>query len=370
MKANPRIAFVVDALPGIGGGEKTLFAALEVFPQADIFTLVYNRAAFADTPLAKKKVATSFLDRLPFAHTHYRLFLPLMPYGIESLDVRGYEIVVSFSYAVAHGVHVTQGTPHVSYTYTPMRYAWSDINLDGTRSRKKLLLDLAMTRFRAWDRAAASRVQEFAAISHGIADRIRSAYQREARVIYPPVETERFPPAGERADYFVTLSRLVPHKRLDVIIEAFAALCLPLKIIGDGKERARLQRRATPNIEFLGYQPDAAVVRLLGRARGFVCAAEEDFGIAMVEAQAAGCPVIAFRGGGALETVIDGLTGLLFTEQSPASLIEAVKRFQDVAHCFREHELIENAQRFGKARFQKGFHAFAHPGPSKRPCQA
>lgn len=361
MRANPRIAFVVDALPAIGGGEKTLFAALEVFPQADIFTLVYNKAAFSDTPLAKKKIATSVLDRLPFAHAHHRLLLPLMPYAIERLDLRGYDIAVSFSYAVAHGVHVKQGTLHVSYTYTPMRYAWSDINLDGTRSGKKPLLELAMTRFRTWDRAAASRVQEFAAISRGIADRIQSAYQREARVIYPPVETERFSPAGEREDYFVTLSRLVPHKRIDVIIEAFSALPIPLKVIGEGKERAQLQKRATPNIEFLGYQSDAAVARLLGRARGFVCAAEEDFGIAMVEAQAAGCPVVAYRGGGALETVIKGVTGLFFREQSATSLMDAVRRFRDVAHCFRDHDLIENAQRFGKARFQEAFHGFVDP---------
>ena len=355
MKSNPRIAFIVDALPAIGGGEKTLFAALEVFPQADIFTLIYNRKAFAASPIANKEIITSYLDKLPYAHTRHRMFLPLMPSAIERFDLCRYDVVVSFSYAIAHGVHVKDGTRHVSYTYTPMRYAWSDLNLDGTHSHKNPLLDLLMEKFRTWDKAAAARVHEFVAISHGIAKRIQSAYQREARVIYPPVETERFSSNGQRGDYFVTLSRLVPHKRIDLVIAAFSRLGLPLKIIGDGPQRKKLQRRAKPNIEFLGYQSEEAVARLLSHARGFVCAAEEDFGIAIVEAQAAGCPVIAYKGGGALETIIDGTTGLLFPEQSAASLTEAVKRFEDVGHRFQSSDMLDNAQRFSKRRFTEAF---------------
>jgi glycosyltransferase involved in cell wall biosynthesis len=202
------------------------------------------------------------------------------------------------------------------------------------------------------------RVHEFAAIAHGIAERIQSAYQREARVIYPPVEIERFSPDGKRGNYFVTLSRLVSHKRIDLVIEAFSRLDLPLKIIGDGPQKKNLQKRAGPNIEFLGYQPEEAVAELLGKARGFICAAEEDFGIAIVEAQAAGCPVIAYKGGGALETVIDGVTGLFFSKQSSGSLIEAVTRFESIAPCFRNQDLVENAQRFSKARFTKAFQEF------------
>lgn len=358
MNSKSRIAFVLDALPAIGGGEKTLFAALEVFPEADIFTLIYNKKDFADTPVANKEVITSYLDNLPFAQTHHRLLLPLMPSAIERFDMCKYAIVVSFNYAVAHGVRVKGGTRHISYTYTPMRYAWSDINIDGTHSGKNLMLDLAMEKFRAWDQIAASRVHEFAAISHGIAGRIRSAYQREARVIYPPVEVDRFPANGQRRDYFVTLSRLVPHKRIDLVIEAFSRLELPLKIIGDGPAKKYLQKRAAPNIEFLGYQSEEAVAQLLGSARGFVCAAEEDFGIAIVEAQAAGCPVIAYKGGGALETVVDGVTGLFFAEQSAESLSDAVKRFVDSAHCLRTDVMVENAQRFSKARFQRAFREF------------
>lgn len=358
MKSKPRIAFTLDALPAIGGGEKTLFAALEVFPDADIFTLIYNKDAFRYSPIAAKEIVTSYLDNLPFAQTHHRLLLPLMPHAIERFDLCNYDVVVSFSYAVAHGVRVKDKTRHISYTYTPMRYAWSDINLDGTHSRKNPLLNFVMNKFRAWDRAAASRVHEYAAIAHGIADRIRSAYQREARVIYPPVEVERFSPNGKRGNYFVTLSRLVPHKRIDLAIEAFSQLPIPLKVIGDGPQRKRLQTLAASNIEFLGYQSEEAVAQLLGGARGFVCAAEEDFGIAMVEAQAAGCPVIAYKGGGALETVIDGVTGLFFAEQTSVSLIEAVKRFEDISHCFRSQNLVENARKFSKARFTESFREF------------
>ncbi|HLO34270.1 MAG TPA: glycosyltransferase [Anaerolineales bacterium] len=357
---DPRIAFIVDALPAIGGGEKTLFAALEVFPQAELFTLIYNKPAFANTPVSGKAILTSYLDRLPLAKTHHRLLLPFMPAAIERFDLCHYDVVVSFSYAVAHGVKVENGARHLSYTYTPMRYAWSDLNLDGTHSHKNPLVNLAMERFRTWDKAAAARVHEFAAISHGIAARIQSAYDREARVIYPPVEIERFAAPGARGDYFVTLSRLVPHKRIDLIIEAFSRLQLPLKIIGEGPQKERLQRQATPNIEFLGYQTEETVARLLGSARGFVSAAEEDFGIAIVEAQAAGCPVITYQGGGALETVIDGVTGVFFPEQSAASLREAIGHFEDSVHCFRSRELVDNAQRFSKARFKEAFREFVN----------
>ena len=360
MKSNPRIAFIVDALPALGGGEKTLFAALEVFPQADIFTLIYNKHAFESTPITNKEIVTSYLDKLPFAQTRHRILLPLMPSAIERFDLCKYDVVVSFSYAVAHGVRVNNGTRHISYTYTPMRYAWSDLNIDGTHSRKNPLINLVMEQFRTWDKNAASHVHEFAAISHGIAGRIQSAYQREARVIYPPVETERFSSNGHRGNYFVTLSRLVPHKRIDLVIEAFSRLQLPLKVIGDGPQMKSLQKRATPNIEFLGYQSEESVAELLGCARGFVCAAEEDFGIAIVEAQAAGCPVIAYKGGGALETVIDGVTGLLFPEQSAGSLIEAVQGFEDAAHGFRRNDMLDNAQRFSKARFTEAFQEFVN----------
>ena len=358
MKSEPRIAFVIDSLPSVGGGERVLFTALEIFPHADIFTLVYNSEYFTQTPIAQKKIGTSFLNSLPFAHQHHRLFLPLMPHAIEQFDLCGYDRIVCFSYAVAHGVIHQNGSRHVSYTYTPMRYAWTDINLNGTHTRKNLLLNGFMNAFRKWDKKAASRVHAFAAISQAISQRIADAYGRSAPVIYPPVDVARFRPSQQRDNFYITVSRLVPHKRMDIIVQAFASLGLPLLVIGDGHELPRLQSMATPNIKFLGYESDEKVAEWLGKARGFVCASEEDFGIAIVEAQAAGCPVIAFGKGGALETVLDGQTGVFFPEQSVPSLIEAISQFEHRAKGFDGDVIIQNAQRFGKQRFKDEFRKF------------
>lgn len=358
MKSEPRIAFVIDALPSFGGGERVLFAALEAFPRAALFTLVHNKKVFSGTPLADRFVRTSFIDRLPLAHARHRLFLPLMPFAVEQFDLRDYETIVSFSYAVAHGAQTPNGSRHVSYTYTPMRYAWTDMNLDGTRTRRNPLINLFMKAFRKWDGRAASRVHQFAAISQAVATRIADAYRREAAVIYPPVEVKRFKPAPEREDFYITVTRLVAHKRVDLLAQAFSQLNLPLLVIGDGPELPRLKNMAKPNIRFLGYQADAKVAELLGKARGFVCATEEDFGIAIVEAQAAGCPVIAYGRGGALETVIDGETGIFFHEQSPECLMDAIRRFEGMHSNFCIPALVQNSQRFDKTRFIHEFSDF------------
>ncbi len=219
------------------------------------------------------------------------------------------------------------------------------------------LVDQYLQSFRCWDKAAASRVHEFAASSKGIADRVWSAYQREARIIYPPVEVERFRPVTPRGDYYVTLSRLVPHKRVDLIVNTFSCLKYPLVVIGEGPELSDLQHNATSNIYFKGYQSDAVVADLLGNARGLICAAEEDFGIALVEAQAAGCPVIAYGRGGALEIVIEGVTGTFFGEQSAEVLSEAIEKFEHNFHSCPD-DLIGNAHRFNKANFKDKFAAF------------
>lgn len=358
MRSNSRIAFVVDALPSIGGGEKVLFSALEAFPHAEIFTLVYNKKVFANTTLANRKIKTSFIDYVPLAHKHHRLFLPVMPYAIEQFDLRNYETIVSFSYAVSHGVRSFNGARHVSYTYTPMRYAWTDLNINGTHSHKNPLIDLFMKAFRKWDKRAASRVHQFAAISQAVSKRIADAYQREAEVIYPPVEADKFKPTQKREEFYVTITRLVAHKRLDIMIEAFSQLKLPLLIIGDGPELPRLKNMAATNIHFLGHLPDEKVVELLSKARGFVCVTEEDFGIAIVEAQAAGCPVIAYAKGGALETVIDGVTGIHVQEQTPEYFAEAVKRFECMHSDFHIPDMVKNAQRFSKEIFIQKFIKF------------
>src|SRR6185436_4380179 len=204
---------------------------------------------FIDTPIAQHDIRTSWLNDLPLAHRYHRLFLPLMPAAIERFDLHAYDFVVCFSYAVAHGVVNHNGARHVSYTYTPMRYAWTDLNLNGTHTRKNLILNGFMHAFRKWDREAASRVHAFASISQTISKRIAAAYQRAAPVIYPPVEVERFTPVHPREDYYMTVTRLVPHKRVDLIVEAFAKLNLPLIVVGDGPELTRLKRMATSNIQ-------------------------------------------------------------------------------------------------------------------------
>lgn len=363
MRSEPRIAFVLDALPALGGAEKVLFTALEAYPQADVYTLIYNRCAFDRTPIAHRTIHTSFLDSLPFARKHHRLFLPLMLRAIERFDLCKYDVIVSFNYAVAHGIKNENGASHLAYTYTPMRYAWTALNLNGTQVRKNWLVHQYLRSFRTWDRQAASRVHSFAAISRAVGERIRTAWGRDSRLIYPPVETERFHPLEKRGDYYITVSRLVPHKRIDLAVRAFARLGLPLVVVGDGPELPRLANLADSNVRILGYQTDARVAELIRGARGFVCAAEEDFGIAIVEAQAAGVPVLAYGQGGALDTVIPGKTGLLFSDQSVDGLIEGIRDFERRVDSFCPEELVSHARKFGKTRFLREFREFIAVDP-------
>jgi glycosyltransferase involved in cell wall biosynthesis len=356
MSVTPKVALVVDALPGLGGAEKVLIAAMELFPEAPIYTLIFNRIAFSNTPIAQRQVITSYIDRLPLAYTQYRKFLPLMPHAIAQFDLREFDKVVSFSYAVAHGIATHPGQTHFSYTYTPMRYAWRQVGLDGLQKPSDPMLSTIFSPFRCWDLKAVAHVNGFASVSHWIKEWVRRIYQRESAVIYPPVEVERFNPQVKRENYYITVSRLVAHKRIDLIVAAFNRLKLPLLIIGDGPERVRLEHQAEENIHFLGFQADEQVNKLLSRARGYICAGEEDFGIALVEAQAAGCPVIAYSRGGALETVLNGTTGLFFDEQSVESLAEAVKRSESC--LFDLGALRLNAQRFNRLRFQEKFKNF------------
>jgi glycosyltransferase involved in cell wall biosynthesis len=361
MKSN--LALVIDALPAIGGAEKVLMAATELFPDAPIYTLIYNRDKFEHTSIACRRVETSFIQKLPLARTQYRKYLPLMPAALRQFDLSRYETILSFSYAVAHGVQIQDGQTLLSYTFTPMRYAWSNMGLDGRTRRSSLLLNLIFRQFRKWDLAAANRVYKFAAVSGWIADWIQRAYHRESRVIYPPVEIERLSPAAERDDYFVTIARLVSHKRVDLLVDAFNRLGLPLVVIGDGPERRKLERRANQNIRFLGFQPDCIVDDLLNRARAYICPGLEDFGIAMVEAQAAGCPVIAFGEGGSLEILVDGQTGLFFNESTPESLIAAVERFNTIS--ISAHDCAANAGRFDKQRFLQEMETFVKNIPER-----
>jgi glycosyltransferase involved in cell wall biosynthesis len=354
-----KVALVIDALPAIGGAEKVLMAVMELFPEAPIYTLIYNRAAFAGTPIATRQVIPSFIDRLPRIYRQYRQYLPLMPGAIERFDLGGYDLVLSLSYAVAHGVRIQEGQKHLSYTFTPMRYAWCNIGLDGVEGPHHRVTSWLLAKFRKWDLAASGRVHQFAAVSRYIANCARRAYRRDSMVIYPPVEVERFSPQRERSDTYITVNRLVAHKRVDLMVDAFNRLRLPLLVVGEGPERSRLERRAGSNIRFLGFQPEKKVQELLGRARAYLCAGKEDFGIAAVEAQAAGCPVIAYCKGGALETVIEEQTGLFFDEPVVESLVDAVERFEARRQDFHPDQIAASVQYFNKQRFLNEFAAFS-----------
>jgi glycosyltransferase involved in cell wall biosynthesis len=355
-----RVALVHDWLTGMRGGERVLEALLGLWPDAEIFTLLHVPGSVS--PLIESRpIHASFVGRLPGAARRYRSFLPLFPAAIERFDLRGYDLVVSSSHCVAKGVR-TGGTPHVCYCHTPMRYVWDlydDYFGPGRASLPvRLLMPPVAAWLRRWDRRTASRVHTFIANSAHVRERIRRCYGRDAVVVHPPVDVERFRPAATREDFYLIVSALVPYKRVDLAIEAFNRLGRPLVVAGTGPELERLRRIAGPNIRFVGWLPDDEIADLYARCRAFIFPGIEDFGITAVEAQAAGAPVIAFGAGGALETVIgsDGeradATGVFFHEPTPQALAQAVERADRAT--FDPAVLRRNAERFSLAAFQQG----------------
>ncbi len=355
------IAIVHEWLNTFGGSERLLAEILGLYPQAHLYALIHNKRNLIGTPLEGRSVQTSFMQKIPYVDDLYRGLLPLMPLAIESMDVRQYDVVLSISHAVAHGIKTAKDQIHISYVCTPMRYAWHlqedylhlhhlDKPIIGSAAR------LTLSLLRRWDRASASRPDHLLAISHWTAQKIKQAWERDSHVIYPPVDVKRFNPARERDDFYLFVSRLVPYKMATEIVLAFNELKLPLVIAGDGSEMPRLQKLAKENIKLLGYKPDSVVTDLMNRAKGFVYMAVEDFGIAMVEAQAAGCPVIAYARGGATEIVRDGETGTLFPEQTAGSLIEAVLRSQNKKLNGKAAQ--DNAARFSRQRFRDEFSSY------------
>lgn len=337
-----RVAIVHDWLVVNGGAEKVLEALASAFPQAEIFTLVNFMPADIAPWLARHTIHTSCLQRMPLARRYYRHYLPLMPYAVEQLDLRGFDLVISSSHAVAKGVMTYPGQRHVCYCHTPMRYAWDmkEAYLQDARFRVPLLetyVRHTLKRLRQWDFFTAAHVDTFIANSHNVAQRISKYYRRDAEVLYPPVDVDAFTlNNGPREDYYLAASRLVPYKRLDVIVQAFAQdpQQRRLKVAGEGPEFRHLARLAKghANIELLGYVEGQALQSLMQHARGFIFAADEDFGILPLEAQACGTPVIAYGSGGALETVKgpehgDAATGVHFPQQTPESLLEALNHF-------------------------------------------
>lgn len=363
-----KVAIVHDWLVAYRGGERVVAELLAMFPQADLFSVVDFMEERDRHVLGGRVPTTTFIQRLPFARRKYRAYLPLMLMAVEQLDLGGYDLVISSSSAVAKGVITGPGQLHLSYVHSPIRYAWDlqhvylrEAGLD--RGLRGFFARALLHYVRLWDHRTANGVDHFIANSRFIAARIWKTYRREAEVIYPPVDTDTFTPVAEpRGDFYLTASGLVPYKRMPMIAEAFSAMPdKTLLVVGDGPEMPALLKAAGPNVKILGYQSHDELLRLFRSARAFVFAAEEDFGITPVEAQACGTPVIAYGKGGALETV-RGLdhaqpTGVFFPEQTVASLIEAVRVFEANAHRFASDAIRENALRFSPDQFRRRFHA-------------
>jgi glycosyltransferase involved in cell wall biosynthesis len=361
-----RVAIVHDWLVVSGGAEKVLKNIIECFPDADVFSIV---DFLEDRDCVKgKSVNTSFIQKMPFARRRYRAYLPLMPIAIEQVDLSGYDLVISSSHAVAKGVLTGPNQVHISYIHSPIRYAWDLQHQYLRESRLDTGLRSALARvllhyIRGWDSRSANGVDHLVANSQFIARRIKKAYQRDATVIYPPVDLANTSVGTEKEDFYVTASRMVPYKRIDLIVQAFSQTPeRRLVVIGDGPEMKKIRSVAGENVEILGHQPSEVLIDYLRRARAFVFAAEEDFGISVVEAQACGTPVIAFGRGGVLESVVglplERATGVFYGAQTAESLLEAVGRFESNAGLFDPRACRKNAERFSSENFKKALMNF------------
>jgi O-antigen biosynthesis alpha-1,3-mannosyltransferase len=359
-----KTAIIHEWLTIYAGSEKALEQIVGLYPESDFFCVVDYLSEQERKFLAGKAVRTSFVQSLPFAKTKYRSYLPLMPMAVERFDLSAYELVISSSHAVAKGVLTDSNQVHICYCYTPMRYAWDlqdqylrESGLD--RGLKGMFARMVLRYMRRWDYASSRRVDHFVAISQYIADRIKKAYNRDAAVIYPPVNIDTFTLRTEKEDFYLTASRMVPYKKIDLIVEAFSRMPdKRLVVIGDGPDFRKIKSKAGRNVELLGHQHTAILKEYLQKARAFVFAAEEDFGIVAVEAQACGTPVIAYGKGGVLETTIDRKTGLFFPEQTVKSLSDTVHEFEKVENTFDSLAIRKNAERFSEARFRKEFKEF------------
>jgi glycosyltransferase involved in cell wall biosynthesis len=345
-----KVALVHYWLVGMRGGEKVLEALCDIYPQADIFTLVLDPAAISPR-LARHRIETSFLQRLG-GRRHYQKLLPLMPFALERFDLSPYDLVISSEAGPAKGVIPRPDALHVCYCHSPMRYIW-DMQPQYEREAGWLgrqVLRAAAPVLRAWDVSTAARVDDFIANSRFVARRIEKYYRREATVIHPPVELGRFRPAAEIGDFYLCAGQITPYKKIEIAVEAFTRSGRPLKVIGDGASRA-LKERAGPNVHFLGAVDDATMEDHFARCRALVFPGVEDFGIVPLEVMASGRPVIAFARGGATETIVPGETGLFFDEQTPEALAAAVERLEAGLAGFDPARIRAHAARFGGAAF-------------------
>ncbi|NIA89104.1 glycosyltransferase family 4 protein [Rahnella aceris] len=361
MSHDVSVGIVADWLVTFAGSEKVIAEFIKLYPNADIYSVVDFLSDESRKKFYGKEATTSFIQWLPFAKKKYQQYLPLMPLAIEQLDVTGHDIVLSSSHAVAKGVLTGPDQLHISYVHSPIRYAWDfqhqylrEAGLN--KGLKGKLARWFLHKIRIWDYRTANGVDHFIANSQFIARRIKKVYGRDADVIYPPVDVERFTLQENKEDFYFTASRMVPYKRIDLIVEAFSQMPdKKLVVIGDGSEMAKIKSRAGSNIEILGYQPDDVMQDYMRRTRAFVFAAEEDFGITPVEAQASGTPVIAFGKGGVLETIRPygerNATGVFFSEQTAESLINAVRHFDTIKDSILPKDCRENALKFSAQRF-------------------
>ena len=353
-----RVAIVHDWLNQRGGAEVVLEALVEMYPQAPIYTSMYWPQAMPQE-YCSWDIHTSFMNRLPFVKRYHQPFLPLYPLAFEGFDFAGYDLVISNKSGFCHGIITSPDTLHICYCLTPTRFLWDYpgyVQREGLRRLARLALPPFLNYLRVWDRAAADRADHFIAISRTVQRRIAKYYRRDSIVIQPPVDTSRYAPSDSHDDYFLIVSRLIPYKRIDLAVRAFNELGLPLLVIGDGRDRDSLRALARSNIEFLGHVPDEKINYYFARCRAFIFPGQEDFGIAPVEAQAAGRPVIAYAAGGALDTVREGVTGAFFYDHTPEALIEVIQEFDETGYdpaVIRRH-----AERFDKRVFKESLSAF------------
>jgi glycosyltransferase involved in cell wall biosynthesis len=361
-----KVALAHDWLTGMRGGEKCLEVFCELFPDADLYTLVYDPESVSPA-IRRMNVKTSWIDRMPGARKHFRYLLPLFPRAMESFELGAYDLILSSSHCVAKGIYPHRAL-HIAYVFTPMRYIWDMAGAyvaGGTSPMARAGLALSRSYLRRWDLRSAARVDQFIAISNNVAAKIERIYGRTAPVLYPPVSVDNFHLSDHLQPYYLIVSALVPYKRTDLAIDAFNALKLPLKIAGDGPLRRVLQRRAKSNIEFLGWVEDMKLAELYSQCQALIFPGEEDFGIVPLEAQASGRPVIAYGKGGVTESVLDAgrggaanSTGLFFSEATPASLIDAVQRYQEIKHAFQPAALRVHAAGFSRGAFKTKIKSF------------
>lgn len=350
-----KVALIHDHLAQAGGAEKVLQVFCEMFPDAPIYTLLYEPQN-VDRHFKNRRILTSIIQRLPGGVKHYQWYMPFMPMAVEFFNLTDYDVVISDASAFAKGVITGTNTLHLCYCHTPTRYLWdySHQYIEELPYNKyfKKVISLVLNYIRLWDKGAADRVDYYIANSKTIQKRIAKYYRRESTVIYPPVETEKFSVSAEPGTYFLVGGRLAPYKRVDLVVEAFKKLGWPLKIFGDGVDLNRLKQLAqgVSNIEFLGRVSEEEKANLYQGCKAFIYPQEEDFGITAVETMASGRPVIAYKKGGAMETVIEGKTGLFFTDQTIESLVDALERFEKIT--FVPVDIRRHAEEFSVSRFK------------------